>query len=388
MKKILIAFIALGLVSLFADMTYEGARSVIGAYFEMLGASALIAGAVGVGEFLGYAMRGVSGVIAGIFKSSKVYWGLVYLGYIINLFAVPLLAFTGNWESALLLVILERVGKGLRTPVRDVILAEVTESIGRGKGFGIHEVMDQIGAIAGPALVMYAIGKESIRYAFLILTIPAMASISMLILASTTYPKLKSLERRREGKKIKRRGILSKAFLFYIIAMAMLSLGFIHWSLFIYHVSYAGLMPVALIPTLYIISMATDAIVAFPVGYIYDKIGPKSILITPLLALITVPLLLHNKVDALITASIIWGIVMGIYETSMRVVVADLSTPETRSYAYGIYGLVYGFSWGIGNTIMGALYVYSKSYLIAYVVIMEMLALVMIIKTLRIISKN
>jgi len=387
-KKVLIAFIALGLVSLFADMTYEGARSVIGAYFEMLGASALIAGAVGVGEFLGYVMRGVSGVIAGILKSSKVYWGLVYLGYIINLFAVPLLAFTGNWESALLLVILERVGKGLRTPVRDVILAEVTESIGRGKGFGIHEVMDQIGAIAGPALVMYAIGKESIRYAFLILAIPAMASISMLILASTTYPKLKSLERRGEGKKIKRRRILSKALLFYIIAMAMLSLGFIHWSLFIYHVSYVGLMPVALIPTLYIISMATDAIVAFPVGYIYDKIGPKSILITPLLALITVPLLLHNKVGALITASIIWGIVMGIYETSMRVVVADLSTPETRAYAYGIYGLVYGFSWGIGNTIMGALYIYSKPYLIAYVVIMEMLALVMIIKTLRMISKS
>ena len=388
MKKVLIAFIALGLVSLFADMTYEGARSVIGAYFEMLGASALIAGAVGVGEFLGYVMRGVSGVIAGILKSSKVYWGLVYLGYIINLFVVPLLAFTGNWESALLLVILERVGKGLRTPVRDVILAEVTESIGRGKGFGIHEVMDQIGAIAGPALVMYAIGKESIRYAFLILAIPAMASISMLILASTTYPKLKSLERRGEGKKIKRRRILSKALLFYIIAMAMLSLGFIHWSLFIYHVSYVGLMPVALIPTLYIISMATDAIVAFPVGYIYDKIGPKSILITPLLALITVPLLLHNKVGALITASIIWGIVMGIYETSMRVVVADLSTPETRAYAYGIYGLVYGFSWGIGNTIMGALYIYSKPYLIAYVVIMEMLALVMIIKTLRMISKS
>lgn len=388
MKKVLIAFIALGLVSLFADMTYEGARSVIGAYFEMLGASALIAGAVGVGEFLGYVMRGVSGVIAGILKSSKVYWGLVYLGYIINLFVVPLLAFTGNWESALLLVILERVGKGLRTPVRDVILAEVTESIGRGKGFGIHEVMDQIGAIAGPSLVMYAIGKESIRYAFLILAIPAMASISMLILASTTYPKLKSLERRGEGKKIKRRGILSKALLFYIIAMAMLSLGFIHWSLFIYHVSYVGLMPVALIPTLYIISMATDAIVAFPVGYIYDKIGPKSILITPLLALITVPLLLHNKVGALITASIIWGIVMGIYETSMRVVVADLSTPETRAYAYGIYGLVYGFSWGIGNTIMGALYIYSKPYLIAYVVIMEMLALVMIIKTLRMISKS
>ena len=336
MKKVLIAFIALGLVSLFADMTYEGARSVIGAYFEMLGASALIAGAVGIGEFLGYVMRGVSGVIAGILRSSKVYWGLVYLGYIINLFAVPLLALTGKWESALLLVILERVGKGLRTPVRDVILAEVTESIGRGKGFGIHEVMDQIGAIAGPALVMYAIGKESIRYAFLILAIPAMASISMLILASTTYPRLKSLERRGEGKEVKRKGILSKALLFYIIAMAMLSLGFIHWSLFIYHVSYVGLMPVALIPTLYIISMATDAIVAFPVGYIYDKIGPKSILITPLLALITVPLLLHNKVSALITASIIWGIVMGIYETSMRVVVADLSTPETRAYALSL----------------------------------------------------
>ncbi len=384
-KKLLIAFIALGLVSLFADMTYEGARSVVGAYLEMLGATALIAGSVGIGEFLGYVTRGVGGFLAGLMRSSKAFWSLIYIGYAINLFAVPLLAFAGDWKAALLLVMVERIGKGLRTPARDTVLAEVTESIGRGKGFGIHELMDQIGAIAGPSIVLLAASYRGLRGAFLILAVPAIASLAMLTLASTSYPKVRAIEElRQERSSISMIGVkgLGKTFWLYVASTALLSLGFIHWSLFIYHVSYVGLIPLTLLPTLYIISMVSDAAIAFPAGYLYDRLGPKTLIVAPVLALITVPLLLQNKLNFIVTAAIIWGLVMGIYETTLRVFIADITRPENRSYAYGIYGMIYGLSWGVGNMIMGALYPVSSSYLIAYVILIELAALFMLLYTI------
>ncbi len=375
-KRLLITFLSLSLVSLFADMTYEGARSIIGAYFELLGATAVVAGFVGIGEFIGYLMRGVGGFIAGLSKSSKVYWSLVYMGYAINLFAIPLLGLVGDWRTALVLVLVERIGKGLRTPARDVILAEVTEGIGRGKGFGLHELFDQIGAIAGPSIVLYVLARSNIRTAFITLALPAIAALSFLVIASINYPHIRSIEGRGKSFRKSYGGGLGKIFWLYIASTILFSLGFIHWSLFIYHVSYVGLIETKLIPTLYILAMAVDAAVAFPAGYLYDKVGPVSIVFTPAVTALVVPLLLTNNVGLVFASSILWGIVMGIFETNMRVIVADIVSPEKRAYAYGLYGTLYGLSWGLGNTLMGALYTLNKQYLIIYTVIVELTALI------------
>ena len=107
-------FILLSLVSLFADITYEGGRSVFGSYAKVLGASSLLASLATAGELLSYVSRFISGIIATKLRSSKVYWGLTIFGYAINLIAVPLLAFAGNWFVAIILIFLERIGKGLK----------------------------------------------------------------------------------------------------------------------------------------------------------------------------------------------------------------------------------------------------------------------------------
>lgn len=373
-SRMFITFVALCLVSLFADMTYEGCRSVLGAYLEILGATALIAGSVSIGEFIGYVMRAVGGFIAGSFKSSKVFWGLIFVGYFINLVAVPLLAIAGNWQLALVLAIAERVGKGLRTPARDVVLAEVTEGIGRGKGFGIHELMDQVGAVSGPLLVALSLRLTQGNYpfTFAILAFPALSSLVALSLAYRSYPTIKAVEEFRGGPG----SGLGRAFWLFTVAIALLSMGYMHWGLTAYVMKSARLVPDYLVATMYLIAMLADAVVAYPIGYLYDRVGPKTVVITPLLAAITTPiLLLTNDVTYLIAASLLWGIVMGVYETVIRVVIADSVTPENRAYAYGIYGIVFGTAWALGNIIMGFLYTLSVMYVITYVALVESLAL-------------
>lgn len=143
--------VLLGVVSLFADATYEGARSINGPYLALLGASATTVGFVaGLGELIGYSLRLVSG-----YMSDRIgrYWAITLFGYTLNMLAVPALALAGRWEIAAMLMIAERIGKAIRTPARDAMLSHATREIGRGKGFGLHEALDQIGAVLGPLTV-------------------------------------------------------------------------------------------------------------------------------------------------------------------------------------------------------------------------------------------
>src|ERR1035441_2246570 len=172
--------VCLGLVSLFADMTYEGARSVIGPFLQNLGASAALVGlaaalvcvcvcriwapapalvglVAGFGEMLAASLRLFSGRLA---DRTRAYWTITVLGYTLTLVAVPLLAFAGNWQLAALLVIAERTGKSLRGPARDVLLSGATEVVGHGWGFGLHTALDQTGAVLGPLFIAAAVARS------------------------------------------------------------------------------------------------------------------------------------------------------------------------------------------------------------------------------------
>jgi len=379
-RKELITFIALSLVSLFADMTYEGARSVLGAYLEVLEATAVVAGVVSVGDLLGYLMRGVGGFIAGLKRSSRVYWALVFGGYTINLVAVPLLAFAGRWGEALCLVLLERVGKGLRAPARDVILSEVTEGIGRGKGFGIHELMDQVGAVSGPLLVTWSLFSSGGEYraAFLLLAIPALLALCLLCVAYVNYPSIRAVHALRRGRSSNN---LDRSFWFFTIGTAMLSTGYVHWALAAYRVEASALAPSHIIALLYTIAMLVDAAVALPAGMLYDRYGPATLVAAPVLAGTASVLILTGGYSEVVLASMIWGVVMGLYETNMRAAVADLSSPTNRAYAYGVYGVVFGVSWTLGNVFLAKIMTSFPCLLLPYIVIVESIAACMLVLT-------
>jgi MFS family permease len=192
-RRTALAFvILLGVVSLFADMTYEGARSITGPYLAVLGASATVVGMVaGLGELIGYVLRLVAGYLS---DRTGRYWTFTLVGYVVNVLAVPCLALAGRWELAALMIA-ERFGKAIRTPARDAMLSHATSAMGRGWGFGLHEAMDQIGALLGPLIVAAVLfRRDGYPTAFGVLLIPALLTLGVLVLARLLYPDPRDFE--------------------------------------------------------------------------------------------------------------------------------------------------------------------------------------------------
>jgi len=364
--------VLMGIVSLFGDITYEGARSITGPYLAVMGASAGIVGfASGLGEFIGYAFRLVSGYYA---DRTKSYWPITIAGYAFIL-SIPLLAFAGHWWIAVALLILERMGKAIRTPARDAILSHATKQVGRGWGFALHEALDQVGAFIGPFIFTAVFILEgSYRDGFKILWIPSLLTLMFLFVAKVRVPSPERLETLGESEP-KTRGKLPRIFWFYTLFIILTVAGFASFQIMSYHFKVHSIVSDVQIPIFYAIAMGTDALVALAVGKIYDKIGLKSLIAIPLLTL-PIPFFAFSESYVFAVISVVlWGAVMGIHETTMRAAIADLTPLEHRGFAYGLFNTAYGASWLFGGTLMGVLYDLSPGYINLFVVAMELIAI-------------
>jgi MFS family permease len=365
--------IMLGVVSLFGDITYEGARSVTGPFLYTLGASAAMVGLVaGLGEFLGYALRLLSGPWA---DRTGRYWVFAFIGYGLIL-AVPMLALAGVWQVAAVFIIAERMGKAIRAPSRDTILSYATKEVGRGWGFGIHEALDQIGAIIGPlAFSAVFFLKGGYRTGFSILLIPALVTVAVLAVARKKVPAPEAMEQFAHTAVLDADGRLPRVFWLYMLFAFLSVAGFANFQLIAYHLSARSVVPEAQIPLLYALAMGVDAIVALVIGKAYDRIGLISLVALPLLT-IPIPFLGFSKGYALAVAGVaLWGGVMGIHETIMRAAIADLTPIKRRGFAYGIFNTAYGGAWFAGGVVIGILYEHSVGSLIAFAIVMQLAAL-------------
>jgi MFS family permease len=373
-KKVLLTFILmLGIVSLFADMTYEGARSITGPYLSLLGANATIVGFVaGFGEFVGYALRLFSGYIA---DTTKRYWTLTLIGYGINLFSIPLLAFSGFWEIAAMLIIMERFGKAIRTPSRDVLLSYATKQVGRGWGFGIHEALDQIGAVTGPLLISTILYiRESYSEAFIVLIIPALMAMTTLGMARIRFPTPETFEEEKTRITDRSKSKFPMVFWIYCLFIVTSVAGFANFQLISYHFKINSIVPDIQIPVLYAMAMGVDAVIALIIGRLYDRVGIVALVTIPLLT-IPIPLLSFSyKYFNVVSGLILFGAVIGIQETLMRATIPDMTPMSRRGTAYGIFNTAYGLAWFFGSITMGVLYEISISYLVVFVVVVEMMA--------------
>jgi len=362
----------LGLVSALGDVTYETARGVSGPYLLFLGASAAAVGLVsGLGEFIGYALRLVSGYLV---DRTRAYWAATFIGYGLIL-CVPLLAFVNRWELAALLLILERIGKAIRSPARDTILSHATAQTRRGRGFALHEFLDQIGAVAGPVLfgVIFAV-RQSYRDGFNLLWIPGLLMMGALLMARVRVPAPEILEKESpEADAAGKR--LPRAFVWYAVFTLFSVAGFATFALLSFHWTASGIFPAGKIAFLYALAMGVDAVAALAVGRIYDKIGLKGMLLIPLLTL-PVPFLGFSRSTTLALASVVlWGVVMAAHETVMRAAVADMVGKARRASAYGIFNTLYGAAWFISGAAMGFLYERTLVGLFIFVGATEILSL-------------
>jgi len=372
------AIILLGIVSLMGDLVYEGSRGIVPDYLNFLGAPALFVGLViGLGEFLGYAMRFVSGILA---DTTKAYWFFIFAGYGL-IIAVPLMAFSLNWEIIALLVLVDRFGKAVRSPSRDTVLSMVSKDIGSGKAFGIHEFLDQIGAIIGPLIVVFLMlyTKNDYSNVFKFMILPYFI---LLLALSYTYRNIKG-QTYTETKFEKKQG-LTKSFYIYTTAVTLNTIGLIHISLILFKASEI-LQPVHqqwIVPALFLIAQGVDAPIALISGYFYDKSGVKVLLIPFILS--TLPPILaltSNQLLMLIAACIVFGLVLGMQESIYRAAVADLTPLTSRGRAYGLFNTAYGLGFLASGTIYGSFIDYriSSIAVIAYSLMTQVIAIFLLL---------
>jgi MFS family permease len=352
-----ISFVVLfGFVSLFADMTYEGARSIMGPYLKLLGGSAAAVGFVaGFGELVGYAFRIVTGYLA---DRTKRYWLLTLVGYAINLLAVPFLALTGNWVAASVLLVMERFGKSIRTPARDAMLSYARTTVGSGWTYGLHEAMDQVGAVLGPVIVAGVLFFKNgdYRFGFAILLIPALISLTLVLAGRFLYPNPSDLEVNRL--EVHAKG-LGRTYWLYLAGVGLVAAGFADFPLMAYHFQSEGLFSESMIPLLYAAAMAVDALSALFFGWLYDRIGVKSLIPAALISSCFAPLVFLGGTAAAWAGVVVWGIGMGWQESIMRSVVSDMAPHGRRASAFGMFNAGYGILWFAGSWALGSLYDFS-----------------------------
>jgi MFS family permease len=361
-RSAMLFVVLMGVVSLFADMTHEGARSITGPFLALLGANATIVGFVaGFGELVGYALRLVSGLITD--RTGK-YWTITIIGYLVNMAAVPLLALAGHWEFAAFLMIAERMGKAIRNPVRDAMLSHATLEMGRGWGFGLHEAMDSTGAMIGPlivAAVLYSRGSYQTGFAFLL--IPAVLTIGVLIAARMLYPHPKDLEATLP--ELKTKGFPS-IFSIYLAAMALNAAGYADFPLIGYHFQKTSVVSENWVPIFYSVAMGVAAITALISGRLFDRKGIQIIIIAVFLSSIFAPLVFLGGFALSLIGMALWGVGMGAQESIMRAAVPAMVQRDRRATAYGIFNAGYGVFWFLGSFLMGFLYDFSMPSLIAF----------------------
>ena len=360
--------VLIGVVSLFADMTYEGARSINGPYLAILGASGTVVGIVsGVGELIGFTIRLASGYLS---DKTKGYWTITFFGYAVNLIAVPLLALAGNWQLAALLMVIERIGKGIRVPPRDAMLSYATQHMGRGWGFGLHEALDQLGAILGPLILAAALYfRDGYKTAYGLLLIPALMALAVLTSARFLYPRPQDLEFSQTRLQVQG---FSRTFWLYVAASALIAAGFADFPLIAYHFQKASVADPTLIPILYAVAMGVDALAALAFGYLFDRLGLTTMMLVAVLSAFFAPLVFFGGFSLAMLGMAFWGIGMGAQESIMRAAIAGMISTEQRGLAYGVFNMTYGIAWFLGSVLIGVLYDVSIPWLVAFSVIAQL----------------
>ena len=369
-----------GVMSFFADFTYEGARAIVGPYLALLGASGTAVGVVsGLGEGAGYGLRLISGRAA---DRTRWYWPIAIVGYVIQMVSVPALALARSWPAAAVLLALERVGRAVRNPPRDVMLSHAGKEMGGyGWTFGLHEALDQFGAVLGPLAMALILARHlEYRLAFASLTIPALVTLAMLTVARVLYPRPEAFEPSAPHLED---GGLPRVFWTYLAAAALVSAGYADFPLVAFHFQRTGSVPQVWVPLVYAIAMGAGGVGSLAFGRLFDRIGLRVLLPLTALSALFAPLVFLGGLAGALAGGALWGLGMGVHESIVPAAVAPMVPPERRGTAYGIFTSGYGLSWLLGSALIGWAYDKHVTAAVAICVVLQLAALPFIVLAAR-----
>lgn len=342
----------LGVVNLFADMTYEGGASINGQFLGSLGASAAAVSIIaGIGEFLGYSLRAVAGYVA---DRTGRHWLVTFLGYAINLLAVPAMAWAGSWQVAAGCLLAERVGRALRKPTIEAMLSYSTGKHGRGWVYAVNTALDETGATLGPLLVALLLHRQaSFQTAYSALLAPSLLALAALTAARLTFPVPSRLE--TGGPATARAGGFAPAYWLYMIAGACFATGLMSFELIAFHLAASGTVTAALIPVFLALSTAGAVVASLALGKLYDRMGVSVVVVAVLIASLFSPLVFFGGFSLVLVGLLLWGVGYATQDTLLKVLIASVLPEGRRNFAFGVFYLGYGSGWLLGSIATGLL---------------------------------
>ncbi|CAN5509461.1 MFS transporter [soil metagenome] len=376
-----------GTVSLLADFVYEGARSITGPLLASLGATGLVVGIVtGIGEAAALGLRLVSGPLT---DRTQRFWTWTIAGYALTIVTVPFLGIAATLWVACTLVIAERIGKAVRSPAKDTLLSHAAAVTGRGRGFAVHEALDQIGAVIGPLTVAAVLAATGNNYgpALGVLAIPGVCALALLVWLllrvpeparyETSAPRQPDLPPAGVATDAHRQkpAPLPSAFWTYCAFTATTMIGFATFGVLSFHMVVDGVLPAAAVPLVYAAAMGADAVAALASGWAYDRIGAKTLAALPVISALIPVVAFSNQVWLVVTGALLWGAAVGIQESTLRAVVADLVAPARRATAYGVFAAGLGVATAAGGALTGWLYDKSIPALVITVIAVQVAAI-------------
>ena len=400
LSQAMVFILLFGIVSLFSDMTHEGASSIRGAYLSLLGASAGTIGFIsGLGELIGYSMRYVFGRLT---DKTRQYWPMTIAGYVLDIAAVPALALVheNGWVAACLLLVVQRMGKAIKKPAKDTIMSFAASQEGVGKSFGIQEVLDQIGAFLGPVLLYLVMlfktdGSLFHTYSlcFAALAVPGAITLILLLVTKHKFPNPDQFEPEPKAYVPFR---LKKDFILYIIGICLFAFGFVDYSIISMHVSRTfvevapglaetgSIVTSGTLPLLYAGAMLVDAVAALLFGLLYDKKGVRALVWSTLLsAPFAILIFACTSTSALLAGILLWGIGMGAQESILKATVTSMVPKASRATGYGIFECAFGIFWFLGSWLMGVLYDLCMPALVVVSVCAQLFAIPFYIRASR-----
>lgn len=389
-----------GFVSLAADMVYEGARSMYGPVLAALGASAVVVGLVtGAGDAMALVLRLVFGPVA---DRTGRYWTLTIVGYGLTAVCVPLLFLAPRLGAAglgfaITMILLERLGKAVRSPSKSALLAHVAGAVGRGRGFGVHKALDQVGAFAGPLLVAAVVAASTLWAGMAVLVVPGAVAMVLLLTLRRKVPDPSvydatpgptsgsgpAAEPSRGWWADAVGAGLPRDFFAYAVAASLTTGALVTFGIIGYHLTVEGLVPVAAVPLVYAGAMAVEAVAALLVGWAYDLVGTRILLVVPVLVALVPALALGPTLALVVAGVVVWGFAHGVQDSTVKAAVADLVDAPRLATAYGVFAGIQGLLAIVGGAGAGWLYERSLVALVVVVAVTQVAALVLLTWTFR-----
>jgi len=343
----------MGAVSLLNDLSSEIVYPLVPIFLtSVLGAPVSVVGFIeGLADASANFFMAVSGFVSDKFQRRKPF---IVTGYGLSTLSKFVLSVAFGWPMVLLSRVTNRLGKGVRTTARDALIIESTEKEDRGKAFGLHRTLDNVGAVLGPflAILLMQILSGNYRLVFFWAFIPS--ALAMLLLFFLHEKRKSVLDLNGLHFEWKKANVSFKLFLFISL---LFTLGNSSSAFLILRAQDLGLS-VGLIMLVYVVFNITNTAFSIPAGVMADKVGAKKILILGYLLFSYVYLMFGLAKNS----EVIWmlfpayGVFLAMTEGVGKAYISRLVPHEIAASAFGIYQVGVGTATFFASFLAGLLW--------------------------------